>query len=173
MDTLGSYSFTDLLMFSLHGIPQRYDSAGDPYRAHCEMGVARVAQSLGLADDAWQLTFQSRVGREPWLQPYTDKVLEALPAQGVRHVQVVCPGFAADCLETLEEIAMQNRELFLAAGGERLDYIPALNDAPEHIGLLAGLVRESWQPDGACFRYWLGGRCKRSPHCRFPEQSPC
>ena len=79
------------------------------------------------------IAFQSRVGREPWLKPYTDEVLAQLPAQGVRHVQVLCPGFAVDCLETLEEIAMRDRELFIAAGGERLDYIPALNDSPAHV----------------------------------------
>jgi len=87
------------------------------------------------------VAFQSRVGNEPWLQPYTDETLAALPARGIRRVQVVCPGFAVDCLETLEEIAMENRERFLHAGGESCEYLPALNDAPAHVAQLAALVR--------------------------------
>jgi ferrochelatase len=130
----------DRLLFSLHGIPQRYVRQGDPYRAQCERGVRAIARHLGLADDAWLLTFQSRVGREPWLQPYTDVTLEELAAAGVRHVQVVCPGFAVDCLETLEEIAMQNRELFEEHGGEKLEYVPALNDGDDHARLMWSLV---------------------------------
>ncbi|MCP4467102.1 MAG: ferrochelatase, partial [Halieaceae bacterium] len=86
-------------------------------------------------------TFQSRFGRQEWLQPYTDKTLEALPEQGVKSVQVVCPGFSADCLETLEEIALENRDTFTTAGGERYDYIPCLNAQPAHIDVLAGIVR--------------------------------
>lgn len=131
----------DKLLFSLHGIPQRYVANGDPYERQCRDSVAAIAGCMGLTDDDWLLTFQSRVGREPWLQPYTDKTLEALPSQGVRHVQVACPGFAVDCLETLEEIAMQNRELFLASGGDKLEYIPALNDSPAQVSLMADLVR--------------------------------
>jgi ferrochelatase len=95
-----------------------------------------------MSEDDFIVAFQSRVGREPWLKPYTDEVLAQLPAQGVRHVQVLCPGFAVDCLETLEEIAMRNRDLFIAAAGERLDYIPALNDSPAHVDLLLGLIRQ-------------------------------
>ena len=128
------------LVFSLHGIPQRYVRAGDPYADQCRASVAAIASELGLPEDGWKLTFQSRVGREPWLQPYTDKSLAGMARAGIRHVRVVCPGFAADCLETLEEIAMQNRELFLAEGGERLDYVPALNDSARHIDVLAGVV---------------------------------
>ncbi len=104
--------------------------------------MAAITQALGLREDEWLLTYQSRVGREPWLQPYTDITLEELGAGGVKHVQVVCPGFAVDCLETLEEIAMQNRDLFVEAGGEKLEYIPALNDEPPQVRLLAGLVRK-------------------------------
>jgi ferrochelatase len=131
------------LIFSLHGIPQRYVRQGDPYQKQCEDSVHAVVRALGLADDEWLLTYQSRVGREPWLQPYTDKTLEELAKSGVRHVQVLCPGFAVDCLETLEEIAMQNRELFEESGGERLEYIPALNDSEAHVGLMEQLVEES------------------------------
>jgi len=129
------------LIFSLHGIPQRYARQGDPYPVQCERGVRAIAGRLGLADDEWLLTYQSRVGREPWLQPYTDVTLEELAAAGVRRVQVVCPGFAVDCLETLEEIAMQNRELFEEAGGESLAYIPALNDSDAHARLMWQLAR--------------------------------
>lgn len=132
----------DRLVFSMHGIPQRYVRKGDPYEAQCQRSVADIAGRLGLSEQDWLLTFQSRVGKEPWLQPYTDKTLEALPQQGVRHVQVVCPGFAVDCLETLEEIAEENHDRFLASGGERMDYIAALNDSEAHVELLARLVRE-------------------------------
>lgn len=130
----------DKLMFSLHGIPQRYVQNGDPYAQHCEDSVKAIARQAGLQDAEWLLCFQSRVGREPWLQPYTDLTLKEMPAQGVKTVQVVCPGFAVDCLETLEEIAMQNEELFIEAGGTKLQYIPALNDSDAHVEALAGLV---------------------------------
>jgi len=131
------------LIFSLHGIPQRYVRQGDPYQQQCEESVQAVVRALGLAEDEWLLTYQSRVGREPWLQPYTDKTLEELARSGVRHVQVLCPGFAVDCLETLEEIAMQNRELFEEAGGDKLEYIPALNDSDSHARLMERLVQEA------------------------------
>jgi len=137
----------DKLIFSLHGIPQRYADAGDPYGEQCRASVRLIASALGLADTEYMLTFQSRVGREAWLQPYTDETLEALPATGCRHVHVVCPGFAADCLETLEEIAMLNRKVFLQAGGERYAYIPALNDGAAHIEVLAGLARAGCKAD--------------------------
>jgi protoporphyrin/coproporphyrin ferrochelatase len=133
----------DKLIFSLHGIPQRYVRQGDPYQQQCAASVRAVAEKLGLAADQWLLTYQSRVGREPWLQPYTDITLEELARSGVRHVQVVCPGFAVDCLETLEEIAEQNRERFEAAGGEKLEYVPALNDSDAHAHLYRQLVEEA------------------------------
>jgi protoporphyrin/coproporphyrin ferrochelatase len=136
------------LLFSFHGIPQRLVDAGDPYERQCRASTAAIAQALGFADDEIVLTFQSRFGRERWLQPYTDDTLRMLAGQGVRHVDVVCPGFAVDCLETLEEIAMQNADLFREAGGERLRYIPCLNDAPAHADALAGLVRrelDAWR----------------------------
>lgn len=133
----------DKLIFSLHGIPQRYVRQGDPYQRHCEESVQAIVRNLGLAEGEWLLTYQSRVGREPWLQPYTDKTLEELAKSGVRHVQVLCPGFAVDCLETLEEIAMQNRELFEEAGGDRLEYIPALNDSDAHAALMQSLFDEA------------------------------
>lgn len=131
----------DKLLFSFHGIPQRYVRNGDPYEDQCRASAAAIVAQLGLPDDAWQLCFQSRVGREPWLQPYTDETVMALGKAGVKSLDVVCPGFAVDCLETLEEIAMQNAEFFEEAGGEHLRYIPALNDAPGHVATLARLIR--------------------------------
>jgi ferrochelatase len=129
------------LLLSFHGIPERYVGKGDPYREHCRVTAQRLRERLRMREDDFIVAFQSRVGREPWLKPYTDEVLAQLPAQGVRHVQVLCPGFAVDCLETLEEIAMRNRDLFIASAGERLDYIPALNDSPAHVDMLLGLIR--------------------------------
>jgi ferrochelatase len=131
------------LIFSLHGIPQRYVRQGDPYQAQCERSVRAVADALGLGADEWLLTYQSRVGKEPWLQPYTDLTLLELAKAGVTQLQVACPGFAVDCLETLEEIAMQNREAFEEAGGKKLEYIPALNDSEAHVALMAQLVEEA------------------------------
>lgn len=131
------------LIFSFHGIPLRYAKAGDPYPQHCEQTVAAVVNLLGLSDDQYLLCYQSRFGREPWLQPYTDETLKALPAQGVSRVQLICPAFAVDCLETLEEVAEENRELFLHAGGEQYGYIPCLNDDSGHAAALADLVRHS------------------------------
>ncbi|MDT8320857.1 MAG: ferrochelatase [Xanthomonadales bacterium] len=128
------------LVFSLHGIPQRYVRQGDPYADQCRQSAEDIAAALGLAADEWLLTFQSRVGKEPWLQPYTDMTLKELARSGVRHVQVVCPGFAVDCLETLEEIARENREYFEQAGGEKLEYIPALNDSDGHVDVMQALV---------------------------------
>lgn len=128
------------LLFSFHGTPERYRAEGDPYYRQCLTTARLTAERLGLKEDEWQVSFQSRFGREPWLQPYTDAVLQALPAQGIRQVQVICPGFSADCLETLEEIAGENREIFMHAGGESFHYIPALNDRPDHIAALAGIV---------------------------------
>ena len=128
------------LLFSFHGMPKRTLLLGDPYHCQCQKTARLVAERLQLAEGQWQLTFQSRFGRAEWLQPYTDKTLQAWAKSGVKQVDVVCPGFAADCLETLEEIAMQNKEDFLAAGGERLHYIPALNERADHLAALADLV---------------------------------
>jgi ferrochelatase len=128
------------LLLSFHGIPAEYAAKGDPYPEQCRYTAQLLAQTLQLADSEWQLVFQSRFGPRQWLQPYADITLQTLPRQGVKHVAVFCPGFAADCLETLEEMAILNRELFLAAGGESFDYIPALNAEPEHIGALTSLI---------------------------------
>lgn len=135
----------DQLLMSFHGLPKRYEKAGDPYPRQCEAGARALAARLGLAEGEWKLTYQSRFGREEWLQPYTDKTLEALARDGVKTVDVVCPGFAVDCLETLEEIAVENDEAFRHAGGEALRYISALNDEPGHVAALAAIARRQLQ----------------------------
>ncbi len=133
------------LLFSFHGIPKRCLLAGDPYHCECHVTARLIAQQLELPQERWQVAFQSRFGREEWLKPYTDKTLEALSRSGVKSVDIICPGFSADCLETLEEMVILNRGVFLAAGGERYSYIPALNDRPDHIQALAALVAKHTQ----------------------------
>ena len=128
------------LLFSFHGLPEKCITKGDPYKIQCETTARLVAQELGLSAEKWQLCFQSRFGKAKWIQPYTAKTLIHLANSGVRSVDVVCPGFSADCLETLEEIAMLNRELFLANGGQKFQYIPALNEQAEHIHALAEII---------------------------------
>ena len=137
------FGIPQMLVFSLHGIPQRYVRNGDPYEQQCNDSVKAIAAAAGLDESQWLLCYQSRVGREPWLMPYTDLVLQELAGKGIKHIQVICPGFAVDCLETLEEIAMQNQELFKNAGGERLDYIPALNDSEAHAEVLKAVIGDS------------------------------
>lgn len=132
----------DRLLFSFHGIPREYADKGDPYPQCCAATAQGVAAQLGLGGDGWEMAYQSRFGRQEWLRPYTDERLAAMPAEGVQSVQVVCPGFAVDCLETLEEIAVENRERFLHAGGRQYAYIPALNDSAAHAAVLADLVKE-------------------------------
>jgi protoporphyrin/coproporphyrin ferrochelatase len=131
----------DKLLFSFHGIPQRLVDGGDPYAAQCAASVAAIAQELGLASGEYVLSYQSRFGREQWLQPYTTATLRALADTGARRVDVVCPGFAVDCLETLEEIAMLNAHEFREAGGDALRYIPCLNATPAHADALAALAQ--------------------------------
>ncbi len=130
----------DKLLFSFHGIPKDYFLAGDPYHCHCHKTARLVASALGLDEDRWAISFQSRVGAKEWLKPYTDQLLKDWGKAGIRKVQVVCPGFSADCLETLDEIAEENRDYFLQAGGAQFDYIPALNDHPDHIETLMDLI---------------------------------
>jgi ferrochelatase len=132
----------DMLVMSFHGMPERTRRAGDPYYDQCGATAAAIATGLGLTAEQWRMTFQSRFGSEKWLQPYTASTLQALPAAGIRRVDIVCPGFSADCLETLEEIAMLNREIFIAAGGAEYRYIPALNDSGPHIALMMDLIRQ-------------------------------
>ncbi len=130
----------DLLLLSYHGIPQRYANQGDDYPQRCRDTTRELVSALGLQPERVMMTFQSRFGREPWLTPYTDETLKMLGEKGTKHVQVLCPGFAADCLETLEEIAVQNREIFLEAGGKQYEYIPALNADAAHIEMMVNLT---------------------------------
>lgn len=135
------------LLFSFHGLPQRYLDQGDPYFCECHKTARLLAEKLQLKEDQWALAFQSRFGREEWLKPYTDKTLIKWAQEGIKHVQICCPGFSSDCLETLEEINVENRDYFINAGGEKFDYIPALNEEPEHISMMLELVKQhaaSW-----------------------------
>ncbi len=133
------------LLFSFHGLPKDYFLAGDPYHCECHKTARLVAEKLELPEDEWQLTFQSRFGPREWLQPYTDITLKELAANGTKSVQIICPGFSADCLETIEEIDMQNRDFFTEAGGEEFSYIPALNDSDEHIDVICKLIQTHYQ----------------------------
>lgn len=128
------------LVMSFHGIPEAYFQAGDPYFCECQKTGRLLAEALGLDAGQWSLTFQSRLGPKQWLKPYTDKVLRALGREGVQSVHVICPGFSADCLETLEEISLQDRDIFLQAGGKHFGYIPCLNDDPLHVEALCAIV---------------------------------
>ncbi len=130
----------DKLLFSFHGLPKKYFDAGDPYYCECRKTARLVAAQLGLEDDHWTVAFQSRFGPMEWLQPYTDEVLREWAAAGAANVHVICPGFSADCLETLEEIRMQYRKVFLDAGGKQFSYIPALNEDPDHIEVLTNII---------------------------------
>lgn len=132
----------DLLLFSFHGVPKRSLLKGDPYHCECHKTGRLIAEALGLSAHEWKLSFQSRFGRAEWLKPYTAESLASLPAQGVKRLDIACPGFISDCLETLEEIAMEGREDFLEAGGESYHYIPCLNSQPSAIAMLESLVMQ-------------------------------
>ncbi len=127
------------LILSFHGIPKRYFAGGDPYYCFCQKTGRLVIEELGLSEEEYEITFQSLFGKEEWLTPATDKTLEALGKGGVRSVQVICPGFSVDCLETLEEIEGENKEVFIKAGGKEFSYIPCLNDRPSFIKALTQL----------------------------------
>jgi ferrochelatase len=145
----------DVLVMSFHGVPRYTLDKGDPYHCECQKTGRLLAEALGLAPTQYRLTFQSRFGRAEWLQPYTDKTLQTLGREGVARVDVVAPGFTADCLETLEELAMEGRASFLQAGGKEFHYIPALNEHPRWIDALGrialenlgGWVSDSWDRD--------------------------
>lgn len=147
----------DVLLMSFHGVPRYTLEKGDPYHCECQKTGRLLAESLGLEPNQFRLTFQSRFGRAEWLQPYTDKTLAALGREGVGRVDVVAPGFTADCLETLEELAIEGRASFLAAGGKEFHYIPALNEHPQWIDALGqialenlgGWASENWDRDAA------------------------
>jgi len=133
------------LLMSFHGIPERYAEQGDPYPQQCRTTASLLAELLELEDKNWFISFQSRFGKEPWIQPYTDATLKAWGQEGVQSVDVICPGFSADCLETLEEIGVENRDYFLEAGGKSLRYIPALNAQDEHIHALYRIIQQQLQ----------------------------
>ena len=130
----------DHLLMSFHGIPEQYVVAGDPYARQCRQTATLLAQALKLPTERWSVAFQSRLGKAPWIKPYTDVELPRLAQGGVRKLDVICPGFAADCLETLEEVAIRYAADFRLAGGEALRYIPALNDSYAHLSALADLL---------------------------------
>lgn len=131
------------LLMSFHSIPQRYVNQGDPYDAQCKITARLLADALQLKPEQWSISFQSRLGREPWLQPYTDVILPQYATKGIKALDVICPGFSADCLETLEEVAIRYRADFLAAGGQDFRYIPALNADAEHIRMMQALVQSA------------------------------
>lgn len=138
---------TDKLIFSFHGLPKVFLERGDPYHCYCQKTARLIAEVLQLPQDRWLVSFQSRLGRAEWLKPYTIDLMRKLPTQGIKKITVVCPGFSADCLETLEEIDQLNREVFLQSGGETFQYVPALNASHEHIDVLVDLIEthcEGW-----------------------------
>ncbi|MGI9317367.1 MAG: ferrochelatase [bacterium] len=140
----------DRLLMSFHGIPKEYFHNGDPYYCECQKTARLLGERLGITEEQYQVSFQSRLGPKQWLQPYTDQTLESLPGEGVHSVQVLCPGFSADCLETLEEIAMENKAVFMNAGGQCYEYIPCLNIEPAHIEMMKTLVltnTQGWNND--------------------------
>ena len=136
---------SELLMMSFHGMPARTLQLGDPYHCECLKTGRLLAEALGLVPGQYQVTFQSRFGKAKWLEPYTEPTLRARAAAGLKTVDLICPGFSADCLETLEEINQEAREAFLAAGGERFAYIPCLNDSPAGMRMLADLAERHLQ----------------------------
>ncbi|TCB35809.1 ferrochelatase [Acinetobacter sp. ANC 4910] len=140
-DYWAEHGRAEKLLMSFHGIPQPYADKGDPYADRCRKTAQLLAQALDLSDAQWAISFQSRFGKQEWVKPYTDQLLQDWAAQGVKSVQIMSPAFSADCLETLEELAIQNAELFLSLGGEHYAYIPALNAREDHLQLLLRLLQ--------------------------------
>jgi ferrochelatase len=138
---LAEHGRPDAVVASFHGLPKDYFEKGDPYHCHCAKTARLLRERLSMDEAHFKLTFQSRFGPREWLQPYTDETLEALPAEGVKSVAVVTPGFPADCVETLEEIAIEGKKTFIDAGGEQFRTIPCLNHSPGHIDMLEAMVR--------------------------------
>ena len=128
------------IIFSYHGIPKRYLINGDPYHCFCLKTTRLVKEKMRLSDDQITTTFQSRFGREEWLQPYTSETLKELPAKGIKDIHIISPGFSSDCLETLEELEEENREYFIESGGEKYKYIPCLNDNKKHLDFISDLI---------------------------------
>ena len=136
---------SEKLLMSFHGVPERYTAKGDPYERQCRKTAALLAEKLALQPEQWQCCFQSRFGREEWVKPYTDHTLKQWGKDGIKSVDIICPAFSADCLETLEEIQVENKEYFIEAGGETYNYVPALNDNPDHIEMLSKLIQQHSQ----------------------------
>ena len=149
------------LMLSFHGIPQRYFVQGDPYHCHCMKTARLVKEELGWEEKKFHVTFQSRFGSEPWLQPYTDETLEKLGAEGVKSLAIMAPGFSADCLETLEELAMEGRESFKVHGGGSFDYVPCLNASADSL-LTPTHTRSS--ANVCCNSFICGMAARQGPH---------
>ncbi|WP_045837089.1 ferrochelatase [Hyphomicrobium sp. 99] len=133
------------IIATFHGMPEKYFKAGDPYHCQCQKTSRLLRQKLGISEDRWLTTFQSRFGNDPWLQPYTDKTVEALAKSGVKKLALVAPGFSADCLETLEELDVENRHIFESNGGEKFAYLKALNDSSEGVDVIEAVVRRELQ----------------------------
>ena len=129
------------LIISFHGLPTRYSRRGDPYEAQCRITAQLIAKELQLTEGEWSLAFQSRFGKDEWLQPYLEPLVRGKASIGLKSLDVICPGFSADCLETLEEISVRTKEVFLEAGGQKLNYIPALNHQTNHIAMMLSLVQ--------------------------------
>ena len=129
----------DLIISSYHGIPKSYFDKGDPYQCYCQKTTRLISEKFNKIEI--KTTFQSRFGPQEWLKPYTDKTLEDLPKRGIKNLLIICPGFASDCVETLEEINLAGRETFISNGGENFDLIPCLNDASDHIELFQELIK--------------------------------
>jgi ferrochelatase len=150
----------DRILLSYHGIPKSYAKAGDPYAQQCRTSSSLLAEALGLERNTWQMAFQSRFGPQEWLRPYTDDTLVEWGSSGTKYIQAICPGFSADCLETLYEIQMEGRETFINAGGAELQYIPALNDHPDHIQALGEIIL-------AAIQDWIHPRKPEVTHNRM------
>lgn len=133
------------IIATFHGMPEKYFKAGDPYHCQCQKTSRLLRQKLGIPEERWLTTFQSRFGNDPWLQPYTDKTVEALAKSGVKKLALVAPGFSADCLETLEELDVENRHIFESNGGEKFAYLKALNDSAEGVDVIEAVVRRELQ----------------------------
>lgn len=139
---LAKLDFTpEVIIATFHGMPERYFHAGDPYYCQCQKTSRLLRDKLGWSNEKWLTTFQSRFGNEVWLQPYTDMTVERLAKEGVKRLALVAPGFSADCLETLEELDVENREIFLHHGGEKFAYLPALNDSTEGLAVIEAIAR--------------------------------
>ncbi|HFC91708.1 MAG TPA: ferrochelatase [Leucothrix mucor] len=143
-----------VLLMSFHGLPKRNLNLGDPYFCHCQKTARLLAEKLELKQDQYVVTFQSRFGKAEWIKPYTDKTLEELPTKGIKHIDVLCPGFPADCLETLEEIKIDNSDTFLQAGGETYRYIAALNHQQDHIRALSDIIQQHTQGWAETSLHW-------------------